>query len=239
MTTLADSGGVAAPLPPPLIPLKGLRGSIARNMTAGWAAPRVAMGVDVDMSRCQTVLTRLQAGAVPGTRITVTALVLRAAALALREHPRLNALMREGGIERMHDVNLGFAVTLGDGLAVPVIRQADLKPVAALAAEINELAAGARAGTLPPRAYQSGTFTLSNLGATGIDWFTPILNPPQVGILGLSRVAERAVVRDGQVVVAPMTTLTLVFDHRAVDGHPAALFLRCLRKRLEGAESLL
>lgn len=243
MNGTPDPGGVsatppAAPLPAkPLIPLKGLRGTIARNMTAAWQAPRVAMGVEVDMSRCNALQRERQAEA-PETRVTVTAFVLRAVALALREHPRLNALMREGGIELAPDVHLGLAVALDDGLAVPVIRDAQAKPVAQLAAESRELAAGARAGKLPPKAYQGGTFTVSSIGATGVDWFTPIINAPQVAILGISRVADRPVVRDGKVVVAPMTTLTLVFDHRALDGQPAALFLVSVRERLESGDGL-
>lgn len=248
MSATLDASGVsttpqAAPLsvsPPanPLIPLKGLRGTIARNMTAGWQAPRVAMGAEVDMSACLARLAELQAQAGSETRITVTAIVLSAVALTLREHPKLNALLREGGIEPMAQIHLGLAVALDDGLAVPVIRDADTKPVETLAAESRALAAGTRAGKLPPKAYQSATFTVTNLGMTGIDWFTPILNPPQVGILGLSRVVDRPVVRAGQLGVAPMTTLTLVFDHRAVDGHPAALFLRDLRARLESGIAL-
>jgi pyruvate/2-oxoglutarate dehydrogenase complex dihydrolipoamide acyltransferase (E2) component len=248
MNATLAAGGVsttpqATPLPVsppanPLIPLKGLRGTIARNMTVGWQAPRVAMGAEVDMSTCLARLVELQAKAGSETRITVTAIVLRAVALTLREHPKLNALMREGGIEPMAQIHLGLAVALDDGLAVPVVRDADTKPVEALAAESRALATGTRAGTLPPKAYQSATFTVTNLGMTGIDWFTPILNPPQVGILGLSRVVDRAVVREHQIVIAPMTTLTLVFDHRAVDGHPAALFLRDLRTRLESGVGL-
>jgi pyruvate/2-oxoglutarate dehydrogenase complex dihydrolipoamide acyltransferase (E2) component len=234
---LNPTPAATSPSSNPLIPLKGLRGNIARSMTAGWQAPRVAIGIEVDMSCCNIRLAEAQAKA-PYARITVTALMLRAVALTLREHMSLNALMRDGGIERMPAVNLGLAVALEDGLAVPVIREADSKDVEALAAESRELATRARAGELPPKAYQSGTFTVTNLGMTGIDWFTPIINPPQVGILGVSRVADRAVVREGQVAVAPMTTLTLVFDHRAVDGHPAALFLRDLRDRLQSGAGL-
>lgn len=236
-TPIVSSGAMAAPPaePLPLIPLKGLRGSIARNMAAGWQAPRVAIGVEIDMSCCNA----LQAAAAPGERITVTAIVLRAVALALQRHPALNALLRDGGIERVATVNLGVAVALEpEGLMVPVIRDAQDKPVSMLSAELRGLAAGARAGQLPPKAYQAGTFTVTNLGTTGIDWFTPILNPPQVGILGMARVAERAVVRAGAIVVAPMTTLTLVFDHRAVDGYPAAQFLQTLRGLLESGDGL-
>ena len=220
---------------PALIPLKGLRGSIARNMSAGWQAPRVAMAVDVDMTACQALQAR---AAEQGTKLTPTALVVRAAALALRRHPAMNALMREGGIERALDVHIGLAVAIDGGLAVPVLREADTKSATQLAAEARELATAARAGQLPPRAYQGGTFTVTSLGMTGIDWFTPILNPPQIGILGVSRVIERAVVRAATVVAAPMTTLSLVFDHRAIDGHPAALFLRELADLLEQASEL-
>ena len=224
--------------PAPLIPLKGLRGSIARNMTAGWQAPRVAMGAEVDMSRALALLAERKAGGGAVGRITVTALVLRAVALALREHGAMNALMREGGIERASAVHLGLAVALDEGLAVPVIRDADTLSIEHLASASRELAQGARSGSLPPRVFQGGTFTVTNLGMTGIDWFTPILNPPQVGILGLARVVERPVVRSGAVAVVPMTMLTLVFDHRAVDGHPAALFLRSVRERLEACDGL-
>jgi pyruvate dehydrogenase E2 component (dihydrolipoamide acetyltransferase) len=121
---------------------------------------------------------------------------------------------------------------------VPVIRDADTKTIEQIAAEAAALAAGARAGTLPVKAYQGGTFTVSSLGAAGVDWFTPILNPPQVGILGLARVADRPVVQGGKLMIASATTLSLVFDHRAVDGHPAALFLGELKARLEAAEGL-
>ncbi|SFV14222.1 dihydrolipoamide acetyltransferase family protein [Pseudoduganella namucuonensis] len=223
---------------PVLVPLKGIRGSIARNMTAGWQAPRVALGMEVDMRRCQLLRTRLQERAGPGTRLSITPIVLRALALTLRNHPAMNALMRDGAIEHMPGVHLNLAVALDEGLAVPVIRDADTKSIEQLAAEAVALATGARAGKLPPKAYQGGTFTVSSLGAAGVDWFTPILNPPQVGILGLARVADRPVVQGGKLLIVPMTTLSLVFDHRAIDGNPAALFLAELKARLESCEGL-
>lgn len=235
---MAEVLSAPAAAPPALIPLKGLRGSIARNMAVGWQAPRVAQAVEVDMTRCLALQAGLQAGQGGTARITVTPIVLRAVALALHAHPALNACLREGGIERMPSVNLGLAVSLPDGLAVPVIRDAEMKSIEQLAQASRDLAAGTRAGTLSPRLFQGGTFTVTNLGMTGIDWFTPILNPPQVGILGLSRIAEQAVVREGRIVAAPMSTLTLVFDHRAVDGYPAALFLAEIRRRLETCEGL-
>jgi pyruvate/2-oxoglutarate dehydrogenase complex dihydrolipoamide acyltransferase (E2) component len=204
-----------------IVPLKGMRGAIARNMTLGWQAPRVAMTVNVDMSACL------------GRQIGVTALVLSAVAGALRDHPALNAWMTPEGIAQQPVVNLGMAVALPEGLAVPVIRHAEHLSLSDMAQQVRELAAAARQQSLPAKAYQGGSFTVTNLGATGIDWFTPILNPPQVGILGLGRTADTPVVRDGQIVIAPVMSMTLVFDHRAVDGHPAALFMADLRKRLE------
>lgn len=232
---MTPADALAQATAPALLPLKGLRGAIARNMSAGWQAPRVAMAAEVDMTRC---LEQVAGHVVSGdaAKPTVTAWVLRAVAQALRQHPAMNALMREGGIERVSSVHLGLAVAIHEGLSVPVIRDAEVKSVMELASEVRAMAAGAKAGTLPPRAYQGGSFTVTNLGMTGIDWFTPILNPPQIGIIGVSRVAQRPVVRDGQLAVAPMTTLTLVFDHRAVDGYPAAQFLASVRERLESAE---
>ena len=229
---------VAAPPPPSrLVPFSGLRGTIARNLSLAWQAPRVAAGVDVDMSAALAHLAELRRGA-GDLRLTLTPLFIRAAALALRAHPRLNALVTEQGVEQMNAVHIALAVSLEDGLLTPVIRDADTRSVADLATEAARLAALARAGTLPPSALQGGTFTVSNLGATGIDWFTPVLNPPQVAILGVARVVERPVVRGGQLAVAPCTTLTLVFDHRAIDGDPAARFLATLRDLLEEPSAL-
>ena len=220
------------PPAPTVIPLKGLRGSIARNMTEGWKAPRVGMGMDVDMTTALTRLKELQSE-VGTQRLTVTAFMLRAVALALKAHPRMNAFLREGGIELAPQVNLGVAVSVENGLMVPVIVRADELSLVDLAGQMRKLAEAARSGALPPKAYQGGTFTVTNLGMTGIDWFTPILNPPQVGILGVSRVVDKPVAKEREIVVAPMTTLTLVFDHRAVDGYPAALFLAEVKQRLE------
>lgn len=220
------------------IPLKGLRGSIARNVSAGWLAPQVAMGIDVEMTRCLRLAEERQSRAGSGERVTMTAVVLRALALALKAHPRLNACVTDAGIELAGSVNLGFAVALEDGLMVPVIRNADAKSIEELAAESRELADGARKGALPPKAYQGGTFTLSNLGPAGIDWFTPILNPPQVAILGTGRVAQRIAHRAGAMHAVPMMTAVLVFDHRAVDGEPAARFLRHLGERIESIDGL-
>jgi pyruvate dehydrogenase E2 component (dihydrolipoamide acetyltransferase) len=219
---------------PATVPLTGMRGAIARNMELGWRVPRVAQSVEVDV----TALQALRAAAPDDERVSLTAYVLRAVALCLRAHPRLNARMREKDIELLDDVNLGLAVSLDDGLMVPVLRNADRKSAAALGREARTLAEGARAGTLSAGSYQRGTFTVTNLGNTAIDSFTPIINSPQVAILGVTRVAVRPVARGNEVALAPMMGLHLVFDHRAVDGFPAALFLTDLKRRLEAAKEL-
>ena len=221
----------AAADPGPLrVPLTGVRGAVAREMALAWQQPRVAIGVEVEMSAALAVLQEQRGD---GTRLSPTHAVLRSVSLTLPEHPRLNSRVNEDAVELASDVHLGLAVSLDEGVIVPVIRNADRKSLLELAAEAGELARAARAGSLPGTHLHEGTFTVSTLGATGIDWFTPILNPPQVAILGVGRVTERVIARDGAAVVAPTMVLTLIFDHRAVDGHPAALFLAALRDRLE------
>ena len=216
-----------------IVPLTGLRGVIARTMSQGWEAPRVALGLDVDLGAAMARAKQL--GVELGVKVSVTHLILASLARTLRQHPRLNAVVTPRGIEEVHAVNLAVAVNTPDGLVAPVLREAQTKSVAALVTELADLAERARAGRLPPAAYQKGTFTLSNLGASGIDWFTPVLNPPQVAILGVGRTREAIVVRGGAPAVAQMATLTLVFDHRAIDGYPAGLFLRDLGADLAAA----
>jgi pyruvate/2-oxoglutarate dehydrogenase complex dihydrolipoamide acyltransferase (E2) component len=202
-------------------------------MTSAWQHPRVAVGAEVEMT---AALAELAGQRADGARVSPTVAVVRATALALVEHPRMNALVNEDGVEMACSVNIGVAVSLDEGVIVPVIRDADQKSIGSLAAETAELARAARAGELPGTALRDGTFTVSTLGASGIDWFTPVLNSPQAAILGVGRIAERPIARNRAVVVAPTVVLTLVFDHRAVDGQPAALFLAAVRDRLERGE---
>lgn len=217
-----------------IVPLKGVRGMIARSLTAAWQAPRVAQGLDAEMSGVRKRVEQERQAS--GRKVSITHAVLRSAALTLREHPAVNGIVSEQGVELWSQVNLGVAVNTVNGVVVPVVPQADTMDLATLEAEVAKLAEGARSGKLPASAYQRGTFTVSTLGATGIDWFTPVLNPPQIAILGVGRVAERAVVVDGAVVARPMMTLTLVFDHRALDGYPAGLFLSAVARRLSACD---
>ncbi len=242
LTLTADNGAAAPPLGDgptrQTIALTGMRGAIARGMTAGWQIPRVAHSLEADVSAVEAKRARLQAELGDSIKLTLTAYLLRAAALTLRAHPRLNARVTDKEIELMPDVNIGLAVSLDDGLVVPVLREVDRKSVEEIAREARTLAEGARNGTLSAGAYQRGTFTISNLGMTEVERFTPILHAPQAAILGVTRVIRRAVVKDDWISIAPMMGLHLVFDHRAVDGYPAAAFLGDLKRRLESAEDL-
>ncbi len=218
------------------VPFTGIRGAVARNTAAAWQNPRVAAGARVEMSACLALVEELRAGLGPELKLTPTHLLLRAVALTLVEHPRLNGVVGEDGAELAAEVALGLAVNLEEGIVVPVIRDVAAKPLEEIVSESARLAEGARAGELGNAELSGGTFTVSNLGATGIDWFTPILNSPQIAILGVGAIAERPVVSGGEVRAAPTMDLTLVYDHRAVDGHPASLMLAALRDRLQRAD---
>ncbi len=220
------------------IPFAGLRGGVARATSAAWQAPRVAAGVDVDMRRTLGLVARLRAEAPDGVRPTVTHVVARAIALTLGDHPRLNAHVDDAGVVLHDAVHLGLAVDVGDGVMVPVIRDAAQKSVLEIAREAGELAQRARRNELGTSAMLGGTVTLSTLGATGIAWFTPILNAPQAAIVGIGAVAERPAIVDGELGRAPMMTATVVFDHRAVDGAPAGRFLYALAERLQEPSTL-
>jgi pyruvate dehydrogenase E2 component (dihydrolipoamide acetyltransferase) len=160
-------------------------------------------------------------------------LTIKATARALKEHPRLNALQLEDRVQLVDQVNIGVAVSLTEGLITPVIRDADTKSLSELASEGRELAAKTREGRAGPDDVAGGTFTISNLGAYEIDAFTPIINPPQVAILGVGRVVEKPIVANGEVTKAAMMVLSLTFDHRVVDGAPAAEFLQRVKALLE------
>jgi pyruvate dehydrogenase E2 component (dihydrolipoamide acetyltransferase) len=160
-------------------------------------------------------------------------LVLKATARALKEHPRMNAIQREHEIELVQEINVGVAVSLPEGLIVPTIRRADEKPLAQIARETHELADKVREGQASYDEVAGGTFTITNLGPYGIDAFTPIINPSQVGILGIGRVVEKPVVYQGKITKRSMMFLSLTFDHRVIDGAPAAEFLHTVTTYLE------
>jgi len=236
MTDAHPSAGT--PVEGTVVPFTGIRGAVARAMTGAWGAPRVAVAFDVELDACLALRRARQEEAGEDVRLSPTHFILRAAALALRDHPGLNGTVHDDGVHLSATVDIGLAVSIDGGLIVPVIRAVDAKPVEVVAREAAELAQQARSGGLRQSALRGGTFTVSTLGATGAAWFTPILNAPQVAILGVGAIQRRAVVRGDDVVPASMTTLTVIFDHRAVDGQPAATFLAAIRDRLEHPDEL-
>ena len=224
-----------------VIPLSGIRGAVAGRMLESLrtTAP-VTLTTEANVTeamRLRRGLSRHQGGDAGGG-IGPLAVVVKAAAEALRRHPRLNAIRAADDDGRdevrvLREINIGLAVALDEGLVTPVIRQADGKSLARLAAESRDLAERTRAGRPRPEEISGGTFTITNLGANEIDAFTPIINPPQVAILGVGRVAEKPVIVNGEVGQGETMYLSLTFDHCALDGAPAAAFLQTLKGLLE------
>jgi pyruvate dehydrogenase E2 component (dihydrolipoamide acetyltransferase) len=147
--------------------------------------------------------------------------------------------VEDNKIRYKHYVNMGVAVALDNGLVVPNVTDADKKSLTEISAEVKELAKLAREGGLPMEKLRGGTFTITNLGMYGIESFTPIINQPEVAILGVTTMEDRAVVRDGAVVIRPMMTLSLTFDHRVVDGSVAAEFLQRVKTLMENPALML
>ena len=214
------------------IPLTGIRGRVAERMLQSWnTIPRVTLTMQVDMSATvsfrESMLQQWQEQY--GQRISLNHLIIRAVAVALTRHPRLNATLVDG-IVNLHDkINVGVAVNLDEGLVVPVIRAAADKDLGQIASESLELAQRARADRLQLDDVADATFTITNLGSTGIDLLTPIINPPQVAILGVGRIQPRPLVVENELAVRSTAHLCLVFDHRALDGVPAGQFLQELQ----------
>jgi pyruvate dehydrogenase E2 component (dihydrolipoamide acetyltransferase) len=219
-----------------IIPLAGMRRTIAARMQrSAQEAPHITFDIDVEVSAAEALREQVNRRLTEGQpRVSLTALIARATAWALRRHPLLNSRLEGDNILVLPGIHLGLAVALEEGLIVPVVRDADRKGVLQLAAEIADLSERARSNRLLPDDVAEGTFTISNLGMFGVDRFTAILNPPQAGILAIGRVARRVVPDEAdRPVVRPTLTLTLSADHRVVDGAVAARFLADLRAGLE------
>ncbi len=224
----------AAPLPG-VTPLTGVRKTIAERMFQSiQSMAQVTLTTEADVTE-MVALRKELLGQWRQHRLRPMDqdLVARAVARALREQPRLNATFEGGGVRQLEEVNLGIALAIPDGLTVGVIRNADKKPLLAVAQEIRELAVKARDGKLSPDDVTGSSFTITYLGSYDIDAFTPIINPPEVGILGIGRMVEKPAVYQGQVVPRSMMFLSLTFDHRALDGVPAAQFLQTVKRYLE------
>jgi pyruvate dehydrogenase E2 component (dihydrolipoamide acetyltransferase) len=215
-------------------PLAGRRKVIAERMRGSLAqTAQLTVSMEVDMTDALHLREQLRQLAPEDRQPTITDVVMRAALLGLAEHPALNATLINGRLEVHSDVNIGLAVDADEGLIVPVVKAAQLLDLTSLAMRTRDVAARARSNSLHADDVQGGTFTVTSLGPLGVDFFTPILNPPQVAILGIGRVFTKLVLQNGRVEERQMLYLNLSFDHQAVDGAPAARFLQSVKRLLE------
>jgi pyruvate dehydrogenase E2 component (dihydrolipoamide acetyltransferase) len=212
------------------VPFAGMRRTIARRMTESLQAmAQVTLFTEVDV----TALVQLRERLRRDFDLTYTDLIIQAAARALEKHPRVNTSLEDDKI-RLHDqIHIGMAVALEEGLIVPVIRDANRKTLRDIARETKDLTHRARGCTLSMDEATGSTFSVTNLGGYGIDGFTPIINPPEAAILGVGRIVEKPAAYRGAVALRQMMVLSLTFDHRIVDGAPAAEFLHTVAEMLE------
>jgi pyruvate dehydrogenase E2 component (dihydrolipoamide acetyltransferase) len=223
------------------VPMRGMRKVIAERMHASLRdMAQLTMAMEVTMDEAVKLRAALVAEWAPlGIKPSYTDLVIKAVAKALVLHPLLNAIVRPGEIELLPQVHVGMAVALDEGLVVPVIRDADALPLKDLAATSTRLADAARSGTLGLDDMAGATFSVTALGMAGVDLFTPIINPPNVAILGVGRIREGLAWDGDRPVKQHQMTLSLTIDHRAVDGAPGAAFLNTVRELLEAPYRLL
>lgn len=210
-----------------------MRQAISATVTRSWQTiPHFSAGMEINMNACREIVSELKERHVP---VGYDALVIKACAAALQRFP----LLRTIDPEAPDDININFAVSLPDGLLMPVIRRCQTLSAAAIDIEVSRLADKCRAGRLASEELTGGSFSVSNLGMYGVEWFTALIMPGQVGILAVGAVRERPVVQDGRIIAAATMRVTLTNDHRVVDGAYAASFLAELRSILEKPVALL
>lgn len=223
--------------------MSGIRRAIAKAMVhSKHTAPHVTLMDEADVTKLVAHRKKFKAiAAEKGIKLTFLPYVVKALVSALREYPVLNTSIDDETEEiiQKHYYNIGIAADTDRGLLVPVIKHADRKPIFALAQEINELAEKARDGKLTPGEMKGASCTITNIGSAGGQWFTPVINHPEVAILGIGRIAEKPIVRDGEIVAAPMLALSLSFDHRMIDGATAQKALNHIKRLLSDPELLL
>jgi pyruvate dehydrogenase E2 component (dihydrolipoamide acetyltransferase) len=227
------------------VPLTQIRKTIARRLAQSIGPiPTFYLTSEVDMERiweAREALTggRAGGGAEEQVKASFNDIIIKAVALALRQHPACNAWWQDDHIRYWNEVHVGMAVAVEDGLITPVIRNADEKGVRQIAAETRDLAGRARDRRLRPEEYTGATFSISNLGMLDIDEFTAVINPPEAGILAVGRIAEKPVAHDGGVAVRRRMRLTMSCDHRVIDGATGAEFLKTLKGMLENPLALV
>ena len=225
-----------------IIPLAGIRKVAAERLSANWArAPQVTEGIEIDFSACLEARSEKREAWSKefGVEPTINDIILLATARALKDNPTLNAVLTDGAVHYFAHINLNVAVDTEEGLTVPVVKGAGDAGLGDIAKAVAELAEKARNRRLSPEDLEGGTFTVTNLGGMGVDWFTPVLNPPQAAILGVGRVRRTPVAEGDEVIVRDRVTFVLSFDHRVLDGAACARFLSCLKELIEDPSSWL
>ncbi len=213
-------------------PVSQMRKTIAKRLgESKFTAPHFYLTIEINMDNA--IAARKSVNEISESRISFNDLVIKACAMALKKHPYVNGSWHGDKITLHQDVNIGVAVAVSEGLLVPVINNADLKPLSYINQEVRELAEKAKNKKLSLQEMQGNTFTISNLGMFGIEEFTAIINPPDACILAVGSIVQKPVVKDGEIVVGNMMKVTLSCDHRIVDGAVGAKFLGTVRQYLE------
>ncbi len=218
-------------------PVTQMRKTITRRLSESFLIPHFYITITIDMD--QAVIARNKMNEVAPVKISFNDLVLKACAVALKQHPAVNSSWLGDSIRTNEHVNIGVAVAVEDGLLVPVVRFADGKSLSAISAEVKDFAQRAKAKKLQPSDWEGSTFTISNLGMFGVDEFTAIINPPDACILAVSGIQQVPVVKGGAVVPGNVMKVTLTCDHRVVDGATGSAFLQTLKSLLEEPVRLL
>jgi pyruvate dehydrogenase E2 component (dihydrolipoamide acetyltransferase) len=214
------------------IPVTQMRKTIARRLSESkFSAPEFYLTVEIQMDKAMQARSRMNE--LSPVKISFNDIVIKAAAMALKQHPKVNSSWLGDKIRVNHHVNIGVAMAVEDGLLVPVIRNADMKSLSQIAAEVKDFSQKAKDKKLQPKDWEGSTFTISNLGMYGIDEFTAIINPPDACILAVGGIKETVIVEKGEMKVANIMKVTLTCDHRVVDGATGAEFLKTLKANLE------
>jgi len=211
--------------------------TMSRRVSDSLLIPHFDITLSIDMD--QAIVARNKMNEVAPVKISFNDLVLKACAVALKQHPAINSSWMGDSIRTNEHVNIGVAVAVEDGLLVPVVRFADGKSLSAISAEVKDFAQRAKAKKLQPSDWEGSTFTISNLGMFGVDEFTAIINPPDACILAVSGIQQVPVVKNGAVVPGNVMKVTLTCDHRVVDGATGSAFLQTLKGLLEEPVRLL
>jgi pyruvate dehydrogenase E2 component (dihydrolipoamide acetyltransferase) len=213
-------------------PLSQMRKTIARRLAESkFSAPHFYLTIEIDMDKA--IQLRKQLNEVSPTKLSFNDLVIKAAAVSLRKHPAVNSSWLDDRIRVNHDINVGVAVAVDEGLVVPVVRYADIKTLSQINTEVKDMATRARDRKLGLEEMQGNTFTISNLGMFGIEEFTAIINPPDSCIMAVGGIIEKPVIKDGEIVKGNRMKVTMSCDHRVVDGASGAQFLKTFKEILE------